>query len=303
LAEYLLTEGIEVFGTLRPKSSRANISHLGQAIALHEVELTAAPDVVRVMGEIRPELIFHLAAQAAVGRSWEDPKGTLINNIIGQLNVLEAVITTHINPKTLILGSQEEYGMPYPEELPIKEENPLRPTNPYGVSKVAQDMMGYQYFCSHGLHCVRVRPFSHLGPRQREEFVVPSLAKQTAEAEAGFRQPALRVGNIEVKRDFTDVRDMVRGYYLALLKGEAGGVYNIGSGKPIALRSVLDFFLKQSRVALSVEQDPSRLRHGDVAESFCDYSKFKAKTGWQPEIPLEQTLGEILEYWRQRNRK
>jgi GDP-4-dehydro-6-deoxy-D-mannose reductase len=294
---------MEVFGILRPKSSRDNISHLGQAIALYEVELTEAPRVVKVIGEVRPELIFHLAAQAAVGRSWADPKGTLINNIIGQLNVLQAVIATQINPKILILGSNEEYGMLYPDELPVKEENPLRPTNPYGVSKVAQDMMGYQYFCSHGLHCVRVRPFNHLGPRQKEEFVVPSLAKQTAEAEARLREPVLQVGNIEVKRDFTDVRDMVRGYYLALLKGEAGEVYNIGSGRATALKSVLDFFLTQSRVALLVEQDPSRFRHGDVAESVCDYSKFKAKTGWQPEIPLEQTLGDVLEYWRQRMRK
>jgi len=296
----LLTEGNEVFGILRPRSSRANISHLGQALALYEAELTEAPEVVKVIREIRPEFIFHLAAQAAVGRSWEDPKGTLVNNIIGQLNVLEAVLAAGINPRVLIPGSQEEYGMLRPDELPIKEENPLRPTNPYGVSKVAQDMMGYQYFCSHGLHCVRVRPFNHLGPRQREEFVVPSLARQTAEAEAGLREPVLRVGNIEVKRDFTDVRDMVRGYYLALLKGEAGEVYNIGSGRATALKSVLDFFTARSRVALSVEQDRSRLRHGDVAESVCDYSKFKARTGWQPEIPLEQTLGEVLEYWRQR---
>ena len=299
----MLTEGIEVFGILRPKSSRANISRLSPAVALFEVELTEALQVVKVIGEIRPELIFHLAAQAAVGRSWEDPKGTLINNIIGQLNVLQAVIATKINPKILILGSKEEYGMLYPEELPIKEENPLRPTNPYGVSKVAQDMMGYQYFCSHGLRCVRVRPFNHLGPRQREEFVVPSLAKQTAEAEAGLREPVLRVGNIEAKRDFTDVRDMVRGYYLALVKGEAGEVYNIGSGRPTALKSVLDFFLIQSRVALSVEQERGRLRRGDVADSVCDYTKFKAQTGWQPEIPLEQTLGEVLEYWRQRIRE
>jgi len=300
LAEYLLSGGVEVFGMLRPGRSIAKIGSLRYAITLYEVDLTEAPEVAKVIKEIKPDLIFHLAAQAAVGRSWEDPQGTLTNNIIGQLNVLQAVIAADIDPRILILGSKDEYGMLYPEELPIKEENPLRPTNPYGVSKVAQDMMGYQYFLSHGLGCVRVRPFNHLGSRQSEEFVVPSFAKQVAEAEAGLREPVLRVGNIEVKRDFTDVRDMVRGYYLALLKGEPGEVYNIGSGTMTPLRSVLDFFLNHSKVALFVEQDPSRLRPGEVMESVCDYSKFRAKTGWQPEIPLEQTLDEVLEYWRKR---
>lgn len=298
LAEYLLSAGVTVCGTLRP--GHRIIDSLRPAVALYEVELTEAPQVSKVIKEVSPDLIFHLAAQSAVTRSWEDPAGTLNNNIIGQLNVLQAVIAAEIDPKILILGSKEEYGMLYPEELPVKEENPLRPTNPYGVSKVAQDMMGYQYFRSHGLGCVRVRPFNHLGARQREEFVVPSFAKQVAEAEAGLREPIIRVGNIEVKRDLTDVRDMVRGYYLALLQGEPGEVYNIGSGRSTPLRWVLDFFLNHSRVALFVEQDPSRLRTGDVMDSVCDYSKFKAKTSWQPEIPLEETLTNVLEYWRKR---
>ncbi len=303
LAEYLLAQGDEVFGMLRPGSSSANFPSPCQAISLYEVELTQAEEVTRAIKEIMPELIFHLAAQAAVARSWEDPQGTLSNNIIAQLNVLQGVIAAQIDPKILILGSNEEYGTPCPGELPIREENPLRPTSPYGVSKVTQDMMGYQYFRSHGLRCVRVRPFNHLGARQREEFVVPSLAKQVAEAEAGLREPVIHVGNIEVKRDFTDVRDMVRGYYLALLHGEPGEVYNIGSGTMTSLRSIVDFLLNHSRVSLSVEQDASRLRPGDITESVCDCSKFKAKTGWQPEIPLEQTLLEVLEYWRKRVRE
>jgi GDP-4-dehydro-6-deoxy-D-mannose reductase len=264
------------------------------------VELTEEAAVARAIKEIKPELIFHLAAQAAIPRSWEDPKGTLHNNIMAQLNVLQAVIVADIDPGILILGSVEEYGMLYPDELPVKETNPLRPTNPYGVSKVAQDMMGYQYYLSHGLGCVRVRPSNHLGSRQREEFFVSSLAKQAAEAEAGLRDPVLLVGNIEVKRDFTDVRDMVRGYYLALLHGERGEVYNIGSGTMTPLRSILGFFVDNSRVALSVEHDPERLRRGEVLESLCDCSKFAARTGWQPQIPLEQTLMEVLEYWRKR---
>jgi len=298
LAEYLLSAGVEVCGILRP--GHRIIDSLRHAVALYEAELTQAPQVAKVIKEVRPDLIFHLAAQSAVTRSWEDPAGTLNNNIIGQLNVLQAVIAAQIDPKILILGSKEEYGMLYPEELPVKEENPLRPTNPYGVSKIAQDMMGYQFFRSHGLGCVRVRPFNHLGTRQREEFVVPSFAKQVAEAEAGLREPIIHVGNIEVKRDLTDVRDMVKGYYLALLQGETGEVYNMGSEIATPLRWVLDFFLNHSRVALFVEQDPSRLRPGEITESVCDCSKFKAKTGWQPQIPLEETLADVLEYWRKR---
>jgi len=298
LAEYLLSAGVEVCGILRP--GRRIIDSLRRAVALYEAELTQAPQVAKVIKEVRPDLIFHLAAQSAVTRSWEDPAGTLNNNIIGQLNVLQAVIAAQIDPKILILGSKEEYGMLYPEELPVKEENPLRPTNPYGVSKIAQDMMGYQFFRSHGLGCVRVRPFNHLGTRQREEFVVPSFAKQVAEAEAGLREPIIHVGNIEVKRDLTDVRDMVKGYYLALLQGETGEVYNMGSEIATPLRWVLDFLLNHSRVALFVEQDPSRLRPGEITESVCDCSKFKAKTGWQPQIPLEETLADVLEYWRKR---
>jgi GDP-4-dehydro-6-deoxy-D-mannose reductase len=298
LAEYLLSAGMEVCGILRP--GQRIIDSLRHAVAVYDVELTQAPQVAKVMKEVSPDLIFHLAAQSAVTRSWEDPAGTLNNNIIGQLNVLQAVIAAEIDPKILILGSKEEYGMLYPEELPVKEENPLRPTNPYGVSKIAQDMMGYQYFRSHGLNCVRVRPFNHLGPRQREEFVVASFAKQVAEAEAGLKETIIRVGNIEVKRDLTDVRDIVKGYYLALLRGEPGEVYNIGSGRATPLRWVLDFFLNRSKGDISVEQDPSRLRPGEVMESVCDCSKLREKTGWQPEIPLEETLGDVLEYWREK---
>ena len=298
LAEYLLSQGVKVYGILRPR--RSIIDCLKAVVACYEVDLTEAPQVAKAIKEIGPDLIFHLAAQAAVSRSWEDPEGTLTNNIIGQLNVLQAVISAGIDSRILIVGSKEEYGMLHPEDLPVREETPLRPTNPYGVSKVAQDFMGYQYFASHGLRCVRVRPFNHIGPRQGDEFAIPAFAKQVAEAEVGLRQPVIRVGNLDVKRDFTDVRDVARAYHLALLHGEPGEVYNIGSGSMSSLESALDFFLSESKVGLSVEQDPNRLRPGEVIECVCDYSKLKAKTGWQPEIPLRQTLEDVLLYWRER---
>jgi len=300
LAEYFVAQGLEVGGIIHPRETTANIDALRHCLTLYEADLTDAPRVVQVISEDRPDLIYHLAAQAAVSKSWEDPAATMINNIIGQLNLFQAVLAADIHPRILVIGSYEEYGSLRPDELPAKETTPLRPTNPYGVSKIAQDMMGYQYFSSQGLHCVRVRPFNHLGPRQREGFVAPSFAKQVAEAEAGLHKPVVYVGNLEAKRDFTDVRDIVRGYYLALLHGEAGEVYNLGSGRATSVRSILDFFLAHSKVHLSVECDPSLLRPLDVPVSVCDYSKLKERTGWEPKIPLERTLSDVLEYWRNR---
>jgi len=288
-----------VCGILR-RDNTVNIAHLCHRITLYDGDLTNFPRVCEVIDETKPDLVFHLAAQASVSRSQEDPAGTLINNVLAELNILQAVIKARIDPMILIPGSYEEYGLVRPEELPVKETNPLRPTSPYGVSKVCQDFLGYQYFLSHGLRCIRVRPFNHLGPRQSEAFFVPSVAKQIAEAEAGISQPIIRVGNLEVKRDFTDVRDIVRGYYLALLRGEPGEVYNLGSGKMTSLRSIVDQMLAHSRAPLSIKQDPARLRPQDPPVSLCDYSKFREKTGWEPGIPLEQTLNNVLEYWRHR---
>ena len=298
LAEYLLAQGLEVCGILLPGEATTNLDAVKHCLTLHEADLTDAGGVCQVVEEERPDLVYHLAAQAAVSKSWEDPASTLIINIMSQLNLLQAVLAANIRPRILIVGSYEEYGSLRPEELPAKETSPLHPTNPYGVSKIAQDMMGYQYFSSHGLCCVRVRPFNHLGPRQSETFVAPSFAKQVAEAEAGLREPVVRVGNLEAERDFTDVRDIVRGYYLALLHGEAGDVYNLGSGRATSVQCILDFFLAHAKIGLSVEQDPSLIRPLDVPMSVCDFSKLKDRTGWEPEIPLERTLSDVLEYWR-----
>ncbi len=298
LAEYLLAKGLEVRGILLPKEGTANIDAVKHCLTLHVADLTNAGAVYGVIEGQRPDLIFHLAAQASVSNSWEDPASTMFVNIMSQLNLFQAVLATGIRPRILVVGSYEEYGSLRPEELPAKETSPLRPTNPYGVSKIAQDMMGYQYFSGRGLHCVRVRPFNHLGPRQRETFVAPSFAKQVAEAEAGLREPVVRVGNLAAQRDFTDVRDIVRGYHLALLHGEAGEVYNLGFGRATSVQQILDFFLAHSRIPLTVECDPSLLRPLDASVCTCDFSKLNKRTGWEPKIPLEQTLSDVLEYWR-----
>lgn len=256
------------------------------------------PKLKALFVEAKPDYVFHLAAQAFVPASWADPWSTLENNIRGQLNVLLAAIALGTSPRVLVIGSADEYGLVKPEELPIRESNPLRPNSPYAVSKVSQDMLGYQYFVSHGLPVVRVRPFNHLGPGQSPAFVTSDFAKQIAEAEMGLREPVVRVGNLEARRDFSDVRDIVRGYYLALSKGEPGEVYNLGAERSYAIGEVLNHLVALSKVPLTIEVEPTRLRPSDVPEIIADCTKFRARTGWRAEIPLERSLKDILDYWR-----
>ena len=260
--------------------------------------LTDLPKLQSFFAEIRPDFVFHLAAQAFVPSSWSDPWNTLANNIRGQLNVLLAAIGLQTMPRVLVIGSAEEYGAVTAADLPIDEETPLRPTSPYAVSKVTQDALGYQYFASHKLPVIRVRPFNHIGPAQSPAFVTSDFAKQIAEVEAGQREPVLRVGNLEGKRDFSDVRDIVRGYHLALTQGEPGEVYNLGAERSYSIREVLDILLSLSKVKLTVEQDPKRLRPADIPNLVADCSKIRARTGWKATITVEQSLYDILEYWR-----
>ncbi|MFQ6059293.1 MAG: GDP-mannose 4,6-dehydratase [Anaerolineae bacterium] len=301
LAEHLLAQtDWEVWGVVHRRDE--NIAHLRPQLHLLQGDLTDGQWVREMLREVRPDLIFHLAAQSHVPLSWQDPWGTLETNIRAQVNLLQGVVQLNLEPRILIVGSNEEYGLIAPQELPVKETNPLRPDSPYGVSKVAQDLLGLQYHLSHGLQTVRVRPFNHIGPRQREHFVAPAFAKQIAEIEAGLTPPIVRVGNLSPQRDFTDVRDMVRAYHLALSLGEAGEVYNIGSGQPRSVQELLDTLLGLSQTAIRVEQDPARFRPSDVPISYCDASKFHARTGWQPQIPFEQSLRDVLDYWREKVR-
>ena len=214
--------------------------------------------------------------------------------------MFEAVRKTQINPRIQIACSSEEYGLVYPEETPIKEDNPLRPLSPYAVSKVAMDYLGYQYFQSYNMQIVRTRGFNHTGPRRGEVFAESDFAKQIAEIEKGLKEPVIEVGNLEAKRDYTDVRDMVRGYYLAALKGEAGEVYNICSGKAVKIQDVLDLLTSFSDKKITVKQVASRMRPSDVELLLGDNTKFSKHTGWKPDIPFKQTMEDLLNYWRQK---
>jgi len=301
LAEYLLSlKNVEVFGIERWRSKTENIKHFEDKIKLYECDIRDMISVEKTIKEVKPDKIFHLAAQSFVPTSWNAPQETLTTNIIGQLNIFEAVRNVGINPEIQIACSSEEYGMVHENEVPIKETNPLRPLSPYAVSKMGQDFLGYQYNQSYGLKIIRTRAFNHTGPRRGEVFVTSTFAKQIAEIEKGKKEPVIHVGNLDARRDFTDVRDVVRAYWTATEKCTPGEVYNICRGKDWKIQEVLDILLSFSKVKVTIKEDPARMRPSDVLILLGDNSKFCKQTGWKPEIPFERTMRDLLDYWRER---
>ncbi len=294
LAEYCLTKEAEVHGTVRWRSQVENLENI-KNLNLHECDLTDASSIRDIIKEVKPDYIFHLAAQSYVKASWTNPSQTLTNNIIGELNLLEAVRNAHYRPRIMIAGSSEEYGN---TETPLTEEDPLLPLSPYGVSKVAQDLLARQYEKSYGLDIVVTRAFNHTGPRRGDVFVCSSFAKQIADIEKGEIPPIISVGNLDAERDFTDVRDMVWAYWLALEKGEKGEVYNICSEQTIPIKNILRKLLSMSKINIEVRKDPKRMRPSDLKVLVGNCSKFKKATGWKPLIKIEQTLEDLLNYWR-----
>lgn len=300
MAELLLKEKFEVHGLCRWRSRKENLEGVKDNVHLVEGDLLDAHSLQEVMMEVRPTHLFHLAAQSFVPASWTSPAVTLEINVVGSCNLFEAVRTAQLNPAIQIACSSEEYGLVKPDEVPIKETNPLGPLSPYGVSKLAMDYLGYQYFKSYNLRIVRTRGFNHTGPRRGDVFAESSFAKQIAEIERKKKEPVISVGNLEAERDYTDVRDMVRGYLLAVEKGEPGEVYNICSGKAVKIKNVLDTLLFFSKVKVEVKQDPARMRPSDVPILLGDNSKFVKQTGWKPQIPFEKTMEDLLNYWREK---
>jgi GDP-4-dehydro-6-deoxy-D-mannose reductase len=303
LAEFALARGVEVVGSLRWRSKTEHIEHLRPHVTLIESDLRDAMSVRSLLEQAQPDSIFHLAAQSFVHASWQTPSETFYTNVLSQNNLFEAMRQLGSRAQFLAIGSSEEYGLVYPEELPIRETNPLRPLSPYAVSKVTQDLMGYQYFKSYGMHIIRSRAFNHTGPRRGETFAESNFARQIAEIEAGLREPVIHVGDLKPTRDYSDVRDIVRGYWSLLERGVPGEVYNLCSGKDWAIERVLHFLLDHSKVSgIEVREDPARLRPSDVPILRGSAEKVAKVTGWTPRIPLEQTLTDLLEYWRQRTK-
>src|SRR5438876_1475076 len=329
LAEYILAEHPEVavYGTYRWRSRMENLEQLsahgvldviegrysagagqpdearkGRVTLLH-CELTDAGAVENLIATLRPDRVFHLAAQSFVQSSFDEPAATMRINVESQLNLLEAIRRHDTTIRVHIAGSSEEYGLVHPDEVPMKETNPLRPLSPYAVSKVAQDKLAYQYFKSYGLHLVVTRGFNHTGPRRGTHFVTSTIARQIALIEAGQHEPVIYHGDLTSKRDWTEVRDMVRAYWLALERGEPGESYNVGRGKCWSIREMLDILLTHARTKIRTQEDPARLRPSDVPILWADTAKFHRATGWEPVIPFEQTLADLLDYWRERVRR
>jgi GDP-4-dehydro-6-deoxy-D-mannose reductase len=271
-------------------------------IEIVQVDLQDAASVKAAIDRVRPDRLIHLAAQSSPQRSWDDPAGTLRTNVLGMLHLLEAVRSGGGAPRILAVGSTDEYGLVKPDEVPLREDAPLRPTSPYAASKIAQGYLALQYALSPGLHVVRTRTFHHTGPRRGEQFAESSFARQLAEIEIGQRPPRLLVGNLQAVRDFTDVRDVVRAYWLLLERGAPGEVYNVCSGRGVRLADLLDRLIALSGLRVEVQVDAARLRTVDAPILVGDPGRLRAATGWEPTIPLDRTLRDLLDYWRARVR-
>lgn len=299
LAEHLLeATDWEVAGTVFGPYS--NITHLGDQLELYPAELSRLEVATFILEQAQPDAVFHLAAQPLVSTSQRDPWGTLETNIRMQLSLLEGVAQVKPECRVVVVGSSEEYGQVAPEELPVDEDTPLRPMNPYALSKVAQDLMGLQYYLARKLQIIRVRPFNHIGPRQGLGFVTADFASQIAAAELGLQRPVMVVGNLEARRDFSDVRDVVQAYTALATQGIPGEAYNIGAGESHSIQEILDTLLGMSRIPIEVRQDPGRMRPSDTPDIVCDATRIGELCGWGATIPFAQSLRDVLEYWRQR---
>ncbi len=299
LTEYLITKDVDVVGIIHPKHAASNIAHLKNRVKLLECNILEKKSLEKIFRGTNFDYVFHLAAFSSPSQSFSKARETLENNILGELNLLETLVSFKSSAKVLIVGSSDEYGEVEPKYLPVGELAPLAPISPYAVSKVAQDMLGLQFYLHNKLNVVRVRPFNHIGPRQSTAFVVPAFVEQIVKVEK-LGKGEIRVGNLEVYRDFTDVREIVRAYLLALERGKIGEVYNIGSGRAYKIRDILNQLIALSKVEIKVVVAEKLKRSRDIVKIYCDFSKFNKQTGWKSEIPIEKTLSDTIDYERKK---
>ena len=262
-----------------------------------ETDVTDAAAISAAVQAAEPDAVFHLAAQASVGTSWEDQAGTYLVNTVGTVNVLAGAAACSTPPRVLLVSSSEVYGRVRPEDLPIREDHQFAPVSPYAASKAAAEIAAVQAWLGRGLPVVRARPFNHTGPGQRTDFVVPALARQVAEAVRSGAH-ALYTGNLEARRDISDVRDVVRAYRALALHGEPGEVYNVCSGVAVSIREVAERLLRTAGVDMPIVVDPERVRPIELPELRGDPSRLKAATGWSPAVDFDDTLADVLEYWK-----
>lgn len=296
--EHYAREGWSVHGTVHGPAG--DMSWLPKEARLHEVDLREGRATKQLMAVVKPDVVAHLAAQSSVRESLRDPMATFRDNVGMQVNVLDAVASESPNARVLVVGSGDEYGNVRPEDNPVTESQELRPVSPYAISKVAQDLMGYQYFAAHDLDVVRVRPFIQIGPRRSDQFFAGSIARQVAEIASGLSEPVITVGNIDLERDITDVRDVVRGYALLVERGVSGEVYNLGSGLASTIRQILDSMLRAAGVEAEIQQKPGLQRVGEPPALVGDVSKLEQLTGWHPQISLRRSAEDTFQFWRER---
>ena len=302
LAKLLLSKNNHVFGIYRWRSPLYNLEGIQSKVKLHECDLRDLSSIIKVLKLVRPKYIYHLAAQSYVPASFAEPKETMETNIIGTLNILEAVRHVGIDPVIQICSSSDVYGEIKKNEVPIRETNVLRPLSPYAVSKAAEDMLGYQYFKSYGLKTIITRAFNITGPGRGEVFAESSFAKQIVEIEKNMKPAVIFVGNLDSVRTYADVRDIARAYWLVLSKGKPGEIYNIAGDSTVTIKKVLDSLLSLSPVGskIKIKVDKKLLRPSDSISKIPNDRKFRKMTGWRPEFTLEQSLSDLLDWWRAR---
>lgn len=304
LARELAGAGVEVAGGSRVAQPSFSIlsPEEGRGLRWSPFELSDGPSIEKAIAEARPDAVFHLAAQASVPDSLRDPVETYEANVIGTALLLEAVASKAPGAAVVCVGSADSYGIVSPDVLPLDESAPLHPTNPYAASKAAAESISLQYARTGRLRVVATRSFNHTGPGQRTTFAVPAFAQQIAAIAAGKARPALHVGNLGAKRDMTDVRDVARAYRLLAERGEPGAVYNVCSGRSVSMRSIVDALISIAGVEATLEVDPARLRPSDMPDLVGDHGRITERTGWQPVIPLDQTLRDVYA-WHARGGK
>jgi GDP-4-dehydro-6-deoxy-D-mannose reductase len=300
LAEHLVAEGDLVIGLSASGQWPPALVHLGRCVRLERFDLVekGENELAELICRKQPEVIYHLAAQSNPQGSLDDPRGTWTLNLGGSLNLLEAIKASGQKARVILVGSGVCYGNPAPEFIPVNEACPLRPNNPYAASKAAVDMLGIQHYLAYGTDVVMVRPFNHAGPRQSPRYVLAALARQIAEAELGHRD-CLEVGNLDVVRDFTDVRDVVRAYRLLARSGRAGEIYNLGTGHGTSIAAALDYLRSIARKPVAISVDPARVRSVDQPLLITDASKLRAAVDWEARFTIEQTLEDMLISFRQ----
>lgn len=297
LTELLINKGYKVFG-IDNNINKHNIKGIVNKIKLQKCDIKNKKTLTKIIGEIKPDFIFHLAGITYNSFRKNFLENMYKTNILGMINVFEAVRMNNINPLILVTCSSAEYGLVSSKKNPIKEENNLNPRTPYGVSKLAQDMISLQYYQNYNLRIIRTRTFNNTAPRENPFFVCSDLAKQIAEIEKGHKKPILCIGNTKSVRDFTDTRDVVKAYYLALKKGQVGEVYNVCSGTGHTIGNILEILLGMSKVRIKVKQQKDKIPGYDVPLQIGDYSKLKKAVGWEPGVKMKDTLKDVLNYWR-----